>query len=330
MNHLLPVSGQNLSLINVRNGEKKLGETMLINGRDPKPGKGKARFAVIGIKEDIGPRANFGKPGADKMWECFLGRFLNLQTNQFLTGSTIWLAGTIDCSEEMKMADGIQTIERLRELTSQIDKKVAEIIREIVDLGMIPVVIGGGHNNAYGIIKGISEAKKRSIGVINIDPHADFRPTEGRHSGNGFSYAFEEGYLSTYFVLGLHEAYNSTYILEHFNSNPALAYSSFDSILRGETTLEIQIERALEHIGKTPFGLELDLDSIAGFPSSAQTESGYSVNEARKIILALSKETNPLYAHFPEGSPVAGTDSAALHGKTLAYLVSDFIKSNTQ
>ncbi|HRE74407.1 MAG TPA: formimidoylglutamase [Flavobacteriales bacterium] len=330
MDHLVPLSGQNLSLINLRKGETKLGETMLINGRDPKPGKGKAGFAVIGIKEDIGPRANFGKPGADKMWECFLGKFLNLQSNQFLTGSTIWLAGSIDCSEEMKLAEGTPTIERLRELTSQIDKKVAETIREIMEIGMIPVVIGGGHNNAYGIIKGVSEAKKRSIGVINIDPHADFRPIEGRHSGNGFSYAFEAGFLSTYFVLGLHEAYNSAYIIDHFNSNPALAYSSFDHLLRGETTLEIQIERALEHMDKTPFGLELDLDSIAGFPSSAETESGYTVNEARKIIMALSKETNPLYAHFPEGSPDHGTDSAALHGKTLAYLVSDFIKSNTK
>jgi arginase family enzyme len=38
------------------------------------------------------------------------------------------------------------------------------------------------------------------VNAINFDAHSDFRILEGRHSGNGFSYAYEEGFQK-YFIL---------------------------------------------------------------------------------------------------------------------------------
>jgi formiminoglutamase len=38
------------------------------------------------------------------------------------------------------------------------------------------------------------------VNAINFDAHSDFRILEGRHSGNGFSYAYEEGFLKKYFI----------------------------------------------------------------------------------------------------------------------------------
>jgi arginase family enzyme len=43
--------------------------------------------------------------------------------------------------------------------------------------------------------------QRKTINAINFDAHSDFRILEGRHSGNGFSYAYEEGFLKKYFVL---------------------------------------------------------------------------------------------------------------------------------
>jgi formiminoglutamase len=39
------------------------------------------------------------------------------------------------------------------------------------------------------------------VNAINFDAHSDFRILEGRHSGNGFSYAYEEAFLKKYFIL---------------------------------------------------------------------------------------------------------------------------------
>jgi formiminoglutamase len=57
-----------------------------------------------------------------------------------------------------------------------------------------------GHNNAYGCIKGAAKGLYKAgiiplvqINAINLDAHADFRPLEGRHSGNAFRYADEDG-----------------------------------------------------------------------------------------------------------------------------------------
>ena len=48
----------------------------------------------------------------------------------------------------------LQIAKKLSELVDKIDKEVSHIIANIVKAGKIPIVIGGGHNNAYGNIKG--------------------------------------------------------------------------------------------------------------------------------------------------------------------------------
>lgn len=98
--------------------------------------------------------------------------------------------------EEVQNLDFNNTAERKRmsELVSKIDKEVVHIIRTIINCGKIPIIIGGGHNNSYGNIKGTALANGKPINAVNFDAHSDFRILEGRHSGNGFSYAHSEGF----------------------------------------------------------------------------------------------------------------------------------------
>lgn len=43
------------------------------------------------------------------------------------------------------------------------------------------------------------------INCVNLDAHPDYGVTEGRHSGNAFRYAEEDGYLGKYCIIGVHE-----------------------------------------------------------------------------------------------------------------------------
>ncbi|MGX2954995.1 hypothetical protein ACWAU3_21110 [Shewanella sp. JL219SE-S6] len=52
-----------------------------------------ARFAIIGIKEDLGPRANLGQGGANQAFAAMLPALLNLQSNRFLSGEECLLLG---------------------------------------------------------------------------------------------------------------------------------------------------------------------------------------------------------------------------------------------
>ena len=76
----------------------------------------------------------------------------------------------------------------------KIDKEVSHVICNIIKQAKIPIIIGGGHNNSYGNIKGLALSKGKPVNAINFDAHTDFRIMEGRHSGNGFTYAFEDGF----------------------------------------------------------------------------------------------------------------------------------------
>ncbi len=112
-----------------------------------------------------------------------------------------------------------------------IDAEVEELIKIITAAGKTPIVIGGGHNNSYPLIKGTAKGLQKAgmmnnsqINVINLDAHADYRIMEGRHSGNGFRYAREEGYLNKYAIIGLHENYNSQSMMDDLYSNINIQY----------------------------------------------------------------------------------------------------------
>jgi formiminoglutamase len=66
------------------------------------------------------------------------------------------------------------------------------VIAELLGRGAVPVVLGGGHETAYGHYLGYVRAGK-PVGIINIDAHLDVRPLiDGKgHSGSPFRQALE-------------------------------------------------------------------------------------------------------------------------------------------
>jgi formiminoglutamase len=237
--------------------------------------------------------------------------------------------------EEVKHLDfnDIDDRSKLSQLVEKIDKDVSHIIFNITKLGKIPIIIGGGHNNSYGNIKGTALSKGKSINAINFDAHSDFRILEGRHSGNGFSYAYEEGFLKKYFIFGLHENYTSKSVLDIIKKiEDRVRYNTYDSInIRKEKDFHQEMIQALEFINTDAFGIEIDLDAIPNIASSAMTLSGFSVEELRRFISFFGKNKNASYLHICEGAPDLGEDkNNHLIGKLIGHLITDFIKSNNE
>lgn len=219
MSKLLTYTKSRISkIVNPRVGEEKLGERIqTIESPDDwteQLQQQNSRFVLMGIPEDIGVRANLGRAGTATAWDNFLENFLNTQHNVLCNGQWFSLLGELDFSEEMEQAEKLNPNsdndrEEMFDLVAQIDEEVERYGTKIIESGKIPIIVGGRHNNAYGNIKALAKAKNKSVNVINFDAHTDLRPTKGRHSGNGFSYALEEGFLENYFIFGLHENYIS-------------------------------------------------------------------------------------------------------------------------
>ena len=325
------LSSEDISKIcSLREGEKKIGESMFAgsNFLDQSFKDCPAKFVVFGIPEDVGPLANCGRGGADSAWKAFLPKFVNLQESNLLKGSDVLLLGSFD----FKKLDGYEfgSLKHLREVVGQIDEAVSDLTGQITKSGKIPIVIGGGHNNSYGLLKGTSKGLGCSVNCINLDPHADYRALEGRHSGNGFSYAKDRGYLEKYSIVALHENYNSQEMLNRMELD-LVDYSTYEAIfLREEIDYLDAVNISLTFVGEAPFGVELDCDAIENFPSSAQSPIGISSLQARQYVHHAARLPNARYLHLPEAAPSLVEGSGPQVGKMLSYLVSDFIKAKSQ
>ena len=305
-----------LSYVSQREGEVKLGEKVSVYADlDSFSGK----YMLIGVREDVGPRANLGLAGSDQGYACFLKRFLNMQSNSFLLGEDVLLLGEVVVNSSM------DTLDELRNSVSELDELLVSLLVPIYEKGFVPIVIGGGHNNAYALIKACSMVQKKAIDVVNCDPHADFRALEGRHSGNSFSYAMNEGWLANYAILGLHQQYNSQSMLDRLVENECY-FTFFEEYLVGERNFLQDVDDLLLQVKDAVLGVELDMDAIINMPSSAFTPSGFTLEEARRYLIKCSKSKKAAYLHLPEAAP-KNEREAAVVGKALAYLVSDFIKS---
>jgi formiminoglutamase len=322
-----------------RNGEVKFGEKMMtvpegINAFDYL-NESTAQFVMFGIPEDIGVRANLGRPGTSLAWESAIKSIVNIQHNRFCKGNQILVLGSLDLKHDNLEASNLDANDfddrkKLIRLVEKIDKEVSHIIFSIVKSGKIPIVIGGGHNNAYGNIKGLALAKGKPINAINFDAHSDFRILEGRHSGNGFSYAFDEGFLKKYFIFGLHESYTSKNVLQNLKTlEERVRFNTYDEIgVRKQKSFEQEMHQAFHFIKNDPYGIEIDLDALPNVASSAMTLSGFSIEKVRQFVYFFGKHAHANYLHICEGAPELGDDkNHHLVGKLIGYLITDFIKA---
>lgn len=297
-------------------------------------------YVLFGIPEDIGIRANMGLGGADTVWKPFLSAFLNFQSNDFFSGDEILLLGSFDFSEiklliEQNAYDADEKTDAYRHAVITIDEEVEQLAKLITEAGKIPIAIGGGHNNAYPLIKGTAKGLHKAariplaqINCINLDAHSDFRPVEGRHSGNGFRYAEEDGFLEKYCILGLHENHLPQNVWLDIVNNPFIDFITFEDIFVHEKRNFTQaMAHAADFTDDNFTGIELDLDCVENVLSSAITPSGITVLNARQYVSYTSDKCKVAYLHICEGASVLedGRKSDTI-GKLIGYLVSDFIK----
>src|SRR5690242_18359362 len=145
MDKFLPFTINDLAKVtNHRSGEIKFGEKMLTVPQGANPisyiKNTEAKYVLLGIPEDIGIRANFGRPGAASAWNEAIKSIANIQHNRFCKGNQIIVLGQINVSEEMKEVENldfnnIDDRVKLSQLVKKIDKDVSHIMFSIVKLG---------------------------------------------------------------------------------------------------------------------------------------------------------------------------------------------------
>lgn len=174
-----------------------------LNAEDNEPFDGEIAFGILGFESDQGIELNKGRFGAANGPSAIRKELTKLPC-QF--------------SEEVKIFDCGNVTSRFTNLESA-QEELSLAVEKMLDLNLFPIVLGGGHETAFGHYKGLSlfteKHNLKSPGILNFDAHFDLRPyKEGTGtSGTMFrqiaDYNKEKGEDYNYFVLGIQKHSNT-------------------------------------------------------------------------------------------------------------------------
>jgi formiminoglutamase len=125
-------------------------------------------IALLGFCSDEGVRRNGGRPGAAKAPHFLRQACSNLP----FIGSHLILAdaGDVVCDNE--------DLEAAQEM-------LGSRVSQIKQAGYLPIVLGGGHETAWGCFSGIKPTEKnQTFGIIHFDAHFDLRPCTAPGAAN--------------------------------------------------------------------------------------------------------------------------------------------------
>ncbi|MGE5487501.1 MAG: arginase [bacterium] len=135
---------------------------------------------VIGAPLDLGA----GRRGVDMGVSAL--RFAGLDEKIAALGYTVEDWGNVAVEQPERVSSGPRKSRYLPQI-ADVCVRLAELTDEAVSAGKLPLVLGGDHSVAVGTISGVSRGlrrKKKSMGVIWIDAHADMNTPQTSPSGN--------------------------------------------------------------------------------------------------------------------------------------------------
>lgn len=140
-------------------------------------------------------------------------------------------------------------------------QRLGEVVEEVLSRGAVPVVLGGGHETAFGHFLGYALGD-RKVAILNIDAHADVRPLteEGGHSGSPFRQALEHksGSCIRYSVAGLQPGRNSASHIDYVRDHGGNVYWASD-VKKMSTVDRLFV---VDSSNDTGMMLSVDLDAV--------------------------------------------------------------------
>lgn len=293
-------------------------------------------YVILGIHENIGAFANRFVTDGKSLFKPILKALLNKHSTQEESLNHLAILGYLDFSKEIEAISNLNIkkfsdVKKARKLVQVIDSYVTKYIHDIIKAGKIPIIIGGGQNNAYGCIKGCSLAINKPINIINLDYYADFGREEGRHNGNGFSYAFSEGFLNKYFIQGLKEVNLSDFIFKRiFRLKKRIQYNTLESIkLRKEIGWRKSLKKSEKFINESPFGIEIDWRVVKSYTKD-HTIIGLDYRDVSRFLDCFAGHNQVMFVHFAEinGYGLSKTDRKEI-SKSIANLVMNIVNHDS-
>lgn len=253
---------------------------------------------LVGFACDEGVRRNQGRVGAAAGPRAIRVALANLAWDP--TAAVVYDAGNVLCPDrDLEAAQGV--------LAGWVAAAAAD--------GHRPLVLGGGHETAWGTFRGITAAHPdATVGVINLDAHLDLRSDAIPNSGTPFrqvaDWCAANGRPFRYLCLGVSEASNTAALFDRADALGAGWFRDTDlAPWRLEELLAFVADFAAA-VDRVHLSIDLDVLPAAVMPAvSAPAGRGVSLEAIEAVIAAVLKVGKLAAVDVVELNPTFDVDS---------------------
>ncbi|NNM59322.1 MAG: formimidoylglutamase [Legionellales bacterium] len=208
-------------------------------------------YALLGFACDLGVVRNQGRAGAKEGPQAIKQALAKLPA---IHAHSIYDAGDIVADES-----GLQVAQTA----------LGNAVCCLLDRGLFPIVLGGGHETAFGHYQGLMKhSGNQAIHIVNIDAHFDLRPIPDDqigHSGTSFKQIAEHCKLIkqtfNYYCIGIQSVSNTASLFETAKALGVHTLPAEQIFLQGSASVEDFLKPVIN--SPLPVYLSICLDAFA-------------------------------------------------------------------
>lgn len=274
-----------------------------------------AAFALIGFSSDEGVKRNKGRLGAADAPDMIRAQLANLPVHQPISISDL---GTLVCDHgKLEQAQA--------ELAEQVERSLKQ--------GLKPIVLGGGHEVAFGSFSGLFQYiqkndPNRKIGIINFDAHFDLREAEEVTSGTPFLNAAQlseqHDQEFNYLCIGVAKHSNTKVLFETADRLNCRYIYDHELQLTNLVNLISKINGFIEKVDDLYITVDLDVFSASIAPGvSAPAVKGIDLPVFDPLLDAIKKTGKIKVFDVAECNPRFDLDNRT--AKLAAYIIFNYL-----
>jgi agmatinase len=257
------------------------------------------------------------------------------KTVSYGSGTAKGPAAIIEASEQLETWDGksnpsslgIHSCETIdcSQTSEKVIDSIASSVKNILNAGSMPVVLGGEHTVTYGVIKGYLDAGFKDFGVVQIDAHADLRD---RYEDDPLSHAcvmrriVDEGI--PIYQLGIRAYCEEEKVIRESNAN--IFFQDGEELVPNN----IQAIELPENFPKHIF-FTVDIDGLdpSVFPSTGTpVPGGLSWYQTLNLFESVAKQREIIGFDIMEFAPIEGFHAYDFAESLLCYKLMGIVQRN--
>jgi len=269
-------------------------------------------LCLLGFASDEGVRRNNGQQGASEGPATIRAAMANLP----------WHWGHVDIYDAGDVVCSNRDLEKAEDL-------LASSVEKICTAGAFPLVLGGGHEVAFGHYNGLKRFYKNdTIGIINFDAHFDIRAyAEGMSSGTMFAQIADNEKDFKYFCLGIQKAGNTRALFKKAEEL-GIKYQTADEISEKKDLSELH--KFINQSDRIYLTLCFDVISSAFAPGvSAPQPFGLDPKDIRHLIRDILRTRKVAGFDIAEVAPKldVGGKTSKLAAHIIFNVIDEFAKA---